>query len=186
MIRDGFESRQRVVALLTVGEVMGMHRYLLVLEEDLLTVDEELGLEPINYLVARQEQEPCEVVVLSLVDTGQPAVDPSPYGNFLGAVPPNKDERVAEHRKDRAVRYLRTIGCKASGFISGENLVRAVRSETGGRNYDQVILPTGRQVGTWLARVLRWDPIHRLRRRWGRRLIAFPLGPDAPHPMPSF
>jgi hypothetical protein len=34
-----------------------------------------------------------------------------------------------------------------------------VRSETGGRNYDQVILPTGRQVGTWLARVLRRDPI---------------------------
>ena len=28
-----------------------MHRYLLVLEEDLLTVDEELGLEPISYLV---------------------------------------------------------------------------------------------------------------------------------------
>ena len=87
---------------------------------------------------------------------------------------------MAEHRKDRAVRYLRTIGCKASGFISGENLVRAVRSETAGRNYDQVIVPTGRQVGTWLARVLRWDPIYRLRRRWGRRLIAFPLGPDAP------
>ena len=84
------------------------------------------------------------------------------------------------------MRYLRTIGCQASGFISGENLVRAVRSETGGRNYDQVILPAGRQVGSWLARVLRWDPIHRLRRRWGRRLIAFPLGPDAPHPMPWF
>ncbi len=43
-----------------------MHRYLLVLEEDLLTVDEELGMEPISYLVERQEQEPCEVVVLSL------------------------------------------------------------------------------------------------------------------------
>jgi hypothetical protein len=165
---------------------MGMHRYLLVLDEDLLTVDEELGLEPISYLVERQEQEPCEVIVLSLVDTGHPAVDPSPYGDFLGAVPPGRDERVAEHRKDRAVRYLRTIGCKATGFISSGDLVRAVRSETRGRNYDQVILPTGRQTGTWLARVLRWDPIHRLRRRWGRRLITFPLGPAAPHPMPLF
>lgn len=113
-------------------------------------------------------------------------MDPSPYGNFLGAVRLGLDVRVAEHRKDRAVRYLRTIGCKASGFISGENLVRAVRAETGGRNYDQVILPTSGQVGSWLARVLRWDPIHRLRRRWGRRLIAFPLGPDSPHSMPSF
>jgi len=81
---------------------------------------------------------------------------------------------------------LRTIGCKASGFISAEDLVRAVRSETGDHNYAHVILATGRQVGTWLARVLRRDPIHRLRRRWGARLIAFPLGLDAPHPMPSF
>jgi hypothetical protein len=31
---------------------MDMQRYLLVLDEDLLTVAEELGLEPINYLVA--------------------------------------------------------------------------------------------------------------------------------------
>ena len=44
-----------------------MRRYLLVLDMDLLAVDEELNLEPINYLVAQQEQEPCEVVVLSLV-----------------------------------------------------------------------------------------------------------------------
>jgi hypothetical protein len=31
---------------------MNMQRYLLVLDKDLLTVDEELSLEPINYLVA--------------------------------------------------------------------------------------------------------------------------------------
>ena len=53
-----------------------MQRYLLVLDKDLLTVDEELGLEPINYLVARQEQEPCEIVVLPLAGMGQPTVDP--------------------------------------------------------------------------------------------------------------
>jgi hypothetical protein len=61
-----------------------------------------------------------------------------------------------------------------------------VRSETGDHNYDQVILATRRRAGTRLARVLRRDPIHRLRRRWGRQLIAFPLGLDAPHPMPWF
>jgi hypothetical protein len=55
---------------------MDMQRYLLALDEDLLTVDEEPGLEPISYLVARQEQKPCEIVVLSLAGTGQPAVDP--------------------------------------------------------------------------------------------------------------
>ena len=168
---------------------MDMQRYLLVLDKDLLTVDEELGLEPINYLVARQEQEPREIVVLSLAGTGQAAVDPFLsylHGNCLGALALDQDARAAEHRKNLAVRHLRTIGCKASGFISAEDLVRAVRSETGDHNYDQVILATGRQVGTWLARVLRRDPIHRLRRRWGARLIAFPLGLDAPHPMPSF
>jgi hypothetical protein len=149
---------------------MDMQRYLLVLDKDLLTADEELGLEPINYLVARQEQEPCEIVVLSLAGTGQPAVDPLLsylHGNCLGALALDQDARAAEHRKNLAVRHLRTIGCKASGFISAEDLVRAVRSETGDHNYDQVILATGRQAGTWLARLLRRDPIHRLRRRWG-------------------
>ena len=48
-----------------------MRRCLLVLDMDLLALDEELDLEPINYLIARQEQEPCEVVVLSLTDTRQ-------------------------------------------------------------------------------------------------------------------
>ena len=48
-----------------------MRRYLLVLDTDLLALDEKLDLEPINYLVERQEQQPCEVVVLSLADTGQ-------------------------------------------------------------------------------------------------------------------
>jgi hypothetical protein len=50
---------------------MGMRRYLLVLDMDLLALDEELDLEPINYLVARHEQERSEVVVLSLVATRQ-------------------------------------------------------------------------------------------------------------------
>ena len=34
-----------------------MRRYLLVLDMDLLAQNEELDLEPINYLAARQEQE---------------------------------------------------------------------------------------------------------------------------------
>ena len=48
-----------------------MGRYLLVLDTDLLALAEKLDQEPINYLVERQEQQQCEVVVLSLVDTGQ-------------------------------------------------------------------------------------------------------------------
>jgi hypothetical protein len=46
-------------------------RYLLVLDMDLLAVDEQLGLEPISYLLARQQEQPCEVVVLSLADHRQ-------------------------------------------------------------------------------------------------------------------
>jgi hypothetical protein len=52
-----------------------MRRYLLVLDMDLLAMDEQHGLEPISYLVAKQEREPCEVVVLSLV-TNQPKAPP--------------------------------------------------------------------------------------------------------------
>ena len=57
---------------------MGMRRYLLVLDMDLLAMDEEHDLEPINYLVAKQEQESFEVVVLALVDTARtklPAIE---------------------------------------------------------------------------------------------------------------
>jgi hypothetical protein len=52
---------------------MAMRRYLLVLDMDLLTLDEDLGQEPVDYLLARQEQEleQAEVVVLSLAGTGK-------------------------------------------------------------------------------------------------------------------
>jgi hypothetical protein len=52
---------------------MAMRRYLLVLDMDLLAFDEELGQQPINYLLAREEQdqEPADVVVLSLPATGK-------------------------------------------------------------------------------------------------------------------
>ena len=49
--------------------VMMVRHYLLVLDMDLLAVDEEFDLEPINYFLAQQEREPCYVTVLSLVDT---------------------------------------------------------------------------------------------------------------------
>ena len=109
-----------------------MRRYLLVLDMDLLALDEELDLEPINYLVTRQEQERSEVVVLSLVATRQAKL--SSLELLLGAaqgthVPqkfpraPRPDHDInaaAEHRMNRAVRHLRTIGYQASGFISDE------------------------------------------------------------------
>jgi hypothetical protein len=163
-------------------------RHLLVLDMDLLAVDEKLGLEPINYLLARQEQEPCEVVVLSLASTRQarlPAWElllgtSSSVTKFPVAPRPDHDiGAAAEHRMNLAVRRLRMIGCQASGIISDEELVTAVRSETRVRDYDQVILATGGRPGTWMARVLRRDPAHRLRSRHGQRLIVFPLGTGA-------
>jgi hypothetical protein len=170
---------------------MDVQRYLLVLDMDLLTVDEQLDLEPINYLVARQEQEPCEVVVLSLVSTRQarlPALElllGAGVGKFPVAPRPDHDiSAAAEHRVNLAVQHLTTIGCRASGLISDEDLVKAVHSETRGHEYDEVILATGREGGSWLARALRLDPIHQLRRRLGQRLIIFPLGPGTPHPTP--
>ena len=72
-----------------------------------------------------------------------------------------------------AIRHLKTIGCEATGLISDQPLLKAVRAETRGHDYDEVVLATGRQEGTPLARVAGQDPVHRMRRRWGRRLIVF-------------
>ena len=164
-----------------------MRRYLLVLDMDLLALDEELGLEPINYLVAQQEQQPCEVVVLSLVATRQAKL--SPLELVLGAAtghaqqapakypvapqPGHDINAAAEHRMRRAVRHLKTIGCQASGLISDQDLVKAVAAETRRHNYDEVILATGCDGGTRVARGLHLDPIHQLRRHLGQRLVIF-------------
>jgi hypothetical protein len=169
-----------------------MRRYLLVLDMDLLAVDEELDLEPINYLVARQEQEPCEVVVMSLVRSRQarlPAMElllGARVGKFPVTPQPDHDiSAAAEHRMNLAQRHLKTIGCQTSGLLSDEDdLVKAVRSETRAHDYDEVILATGRQGGSSLARGLHRDPVHQLRRRLGQRLIVFPAGPGALHPTP--
>ena len=171
-----------------------MRRHLLVLDMDLLAVDEQLGLEPISYLLARQEEQPSEVVVLSLADHSQarlPALElllgtSSNITKFPIAPQPDHDIGAgAEHRLNLALRHLRAIGCQASGFISDHNLITAVRTETRVHHYDQVILATGRQHGTWLAWALRRDPAHRLRRRLGPRLIVFPLTAGMPHLTPA-
>jgi len=166
-----------------------MRRYLLVLDMDLLAVDAELDLAPINYLVARQEQEPCEVVVMSLVRSRQaklPAMElllGARVGKFPVAPKPDHDlSAAAEHRMNLAMRHLKTIGCQADGLLSDEDdLVKAVRSETRRHDYDEVILATGGQGGSALARALHLDPIHQLRRRFGARLVVFPAAPGAAH-----
>jgi hypothetical protein len=171
---------------------MGVRRYLLVLDMDLLAVDSELDLEPINHLVARQEEGPCEVVVMSLVRSRQarlPAMElvlGARSGKFPVAPQPDHDiSAAAEHRMNLAVRHLKIIGCQASGLLSDEDdLVKAVRSETQRHDYDEVILATGRQDGSSLARGLHLDPIHQLRRRFGQRLIVFPHSQEGPHPAP--
>ena len=139
-------------------------RYLLVLDTDLPAAYEQLGLEPINYLVARQQQEQCEVAVLSLVSTRQarmPSMElllGANRGVFPRAPRPDHDiSAAAEHRMDLAVQHLQTIGC-----------------------HDKVILVTSREGGRWSARA-HLDPVHQLRRRLGQRLIIFPSGPGTSH-----
>jgi hypothetical protein len=170
-----------------------MRHFLLVLDMDLLAVDAQLGLEPVSYLLARQQQQPCTVVVLSLADRRQarvPALElllgtSSNITKFPVAPQPDHDIlAAAEHRMNLAVRHLRLIGCQANGFISDDDLVTAVRTETCVHYYDEVILAAGRQPGTWRARAFRRDPAHRLRSRLGQRLITFPLGSGVPRPTP--
>ena len=124
-----------------------MRRCLLVLDRDLATADEPKP-GPVSYLAARQEEEPCEAVVLGLVRSRQ-------------------------------------VGCHAMGIITRQRqLGLAVRGEIHGRHYDEVILVTGRSSGTWLTRLLRLDPVHRLRLRLGHRLTVFPLGAPVPQAVP--
>jgi len=167
-----------------------MGRYLLVLDTDLLALDERLDQEPINYLVERQDQEQCEVVVLSLVDTAQ--TKSSSLELLLGGVtshgiyapakfptasqPDHDVNASAEHRMDLTVRHLTAIGCQASGLISDEDLVKAVDAEARDQDYDEVILATSGHDGSWLARTLHLDPIHHLERRWGKKLTVFAAG----------
>jgi hypothetical protein len=172
-------------------DVVSMGRYLLVLDTDLLALDEKLGREPINYLVERQAHEPCEVVVLSLVDTGQ--TKPSSLELLLGGAtshaiyapakfptasrPDHDVSAAAEHRMNLTVRHLKTIGCQASGLISDEDMVKAVDAETRAHDYDEVVLMTSGLDGSWLARTLHLDPIHHLERHWGKKLTVFATRP---------
>ncbi len=169
---------------------MGMRRYLLVLDTDLPIGDEDLRHGPVGYLAARQDQEPGEVVVLSMVSgprgstvelllgagvsigTVVPVLSRAPRpGHDVGA--------AAEHRMHRAVQQLKGVGWQASGIISDSDLLEAVRAETRAHDYDQVILATSRGAGPWLARLLRRDPVHGLRRRCTRPVTVVPLGPAA-------
>ena len=54
--------------------------------------------------------------------------------------------------------------------------------------YDEVILATDNQEGSWLARTLHQDPVHHLQRRWGKQLTLFTTGadsrPDHSSPLP--
>jgi hypothetical protein len=182
LIRNRFRVAIAGSPSLQVKEVMGVRRYLLVLDMDLLAMDQEHGLEPINHLVAKQEQEPCEVVVLSLV-TNQPKIHIErlagagiPRHPDLAHQPDDDISAHAEHRMERAVQHLKMIGCRASGIITYEDLVTAVRSETRGHDYDEVILATGRREGSELAHLVGRDAVGQLRRKWGQRLIVFSGG----------
>jgi hypothetical protein len=168
-----------------------MRRYLLVLETDLLTLDDKLGQEPINYLVEQQALEQSEVIVLSLagqtrLSSFELVLGAASSGSFAPAkfpVTPQPDHDLsaaAERRMNLTVRQLRTIGFQASGLISDEDLVKAVAAETRSHDYDEIILMTGSPKGNWLARALHTDPIHHLQRHWGSNLTFFTIPSTEP------
>ena len=170
-----------------------VRQYLLVLDRDLLSADDQSDPEPVRYLAVRQEQEPCKVVVLSLVASRQAQVPPFlqlyKSGNLVikttygEASLPRHDVNAAEQRMSRAVRRLERIGCHATGITTRQRqLVYAVRGELHGRDYDEVLLVTGKPR-PWLVRALGLDPVRRLRLRLGHRLVVFRPGSAAPQPV---
>src|SRR5215469_15078259 len=169
---------------------MGMQRYLLVLDTDLPVTDEEPIRGAVTHLAAGHAQEPPEVVVLSTVSgpRGSTMELLLGAGVSIGTVVPvlaraprpgHDVSAAAEHRMRQAVQQLKTIGCQASGIIRDSDLLEAVRAETRAHGYDQVILATSRRDGPCLARLLRRDPVHRLRRRCKQPVTVVPLGQAA-------
>jgi hypothetical protein len=166
-----------------------VRQYLFVLDRDLCSADDQSDPEPVKYLAARQEEEPGKVVVLTLVPTRQAQVPASmqlyksrSIGRYQRTALPRHDVRAAEHRMHAAVQQLERIGCHATGVITGQRqLVNAVRAQVHGRDYEEVIVVTGKP-SSWLVRALRLDPVQRLRVRLGHRLVVFPLGTGAPQP----
>ena len=170
-------------------------QYLLVLDRDLLSADDQTDPEPVRYLADRQEQAPCQVVVLSLVTSRQAQVPPSiqlyrsrsiairtGYGDYGEGSLPRHEANAAEERMSKAVRRLERIGCHATGIITGQRqLVYAVRGELHRRDYDEVLVVTGKPR-PWLVRALGLDPVQRLRLRLGHRLVVFRTGSAAPQP----
>lgn len=167
-----------------------MQRYLLVLDTDLPVTDEEFDRGPVAQVAAGHSREPAEVVVLSLVSAPRGSTMELLLGagiSIATVVPvlaraPRPGQHVsatAEQRMHRAVQQLKAAGCQASGIISDSDLLEAVRAEARAHDYDQVILATSRQSGPWLARLLRRDPVNRLRRRCRQPLAVVPLGQAA-------
>lgn len=169
-----------------------VRRYLLVLDMDLLAFDDRFDEQPLNYLLACQATQPGEVFVLSLVGADGP---PRSSLEFLGQgvfttpltmptlvrqadpelAAQGRQETYARDRMLRAVQHLRVLGYQADGAISHDPLLRAMRVELRRCPFDQVIVATVRQTRSRLARGLHCDPVHRLHRRLGDRVVIFPL-----------
>src|SRR5262249_57805147 len=116
---------------------------------------------------------PLELLLGAATAHGQSA--PAKYPT---APQPGHHVNSAAHRTNLAVRHLKTIGYQASGLMSDEELVKAVGAETRRHHYDEHILAAGSQGGGRLARSLRLDPIHQLRRKV-QRLVILPPGQGA-------
>ena len=96
-----------------------------------------------------------------------------PRGRVLGGSSSiNGMAYVRGHARD----YDRWAQAGLRGWSYAEVLPYFKRAETRAHDYDQVILATSRWEGPWLARVLRRDAVHRLRRRCKQPVTVVPLG----------
>jgi hypothetical protein len=133
------------------GEVIGMQRYLLVLDTGLPVTRKELDRGPVSLLAARQEQEPGEVVV-SLAATGQAksSLDlllgtaltlhmPVPAKYPLAARPGHGVNVAAERRMNLAVQGV-------CGVLGSNSLWRTIRTPDSRQSERLPVMPASEGV----------------------------------------
>ncbi len=145
-------------------------RILAVISDELIGADEGRDWAMLEALVAANGPASIEVRVLAIVnDPRESLLFGMPLGRAVGrtSAPGGGSgydpAESARHRLERALRYLRGLGLKASGDIDSRDAYQAVRHHVAAGAYDRVLILL-RDSGSWRNRLASRAKRARLRR----------------------